>query len=628
MRKPRRFEMFNSIPLFKPKRALFNLSNENKLSTDPFRLTPFLVSEGLPDDVARLKTEIFCRTSPLLAPMMHRYDIRAYYFFVPTRIIWDDFEKWINPKSGVTDIVAPRIHVEGAIAMQGLGPKTLADYLGVNFGLDIEDQSSLAEFSAAAGNIFPQGFDISSLPFRAYQQIYNDWFIDLNNMEPAEFSKGSGVEVYDSTEGAASLDHDLYNALMKLRYRAWQHDYFTTAMPEPQRGEDVMAFEGGADGLEISAVDGAELSTGISSTVEFSSPAGTFADLPSMINAHPDYFGFADETEATAWITAHGNELADLKVFTRLNGAAPTISWSELSGKTGTMVDEISVRFKSPIDPSAVAAGLQVSQSGTAAGVTVEELRTRMQMQSFLERNEVAGSRYTELLYAHWGVKSPDGRLQRSEFLGGFTQPIQVNEVTQFSESTDDDPMGSYAGQGVSAGRGRYIKYRVPEHGYIIGLLAVVPRSSYHQGLHPMWKRFDRLDYYWPEFAHLGEQEVKNYEVMFQGLDENGVFGYQQRYAEYKARMDEVHGDFKGNLAFWHSGRTFQTPTSADDIPKLSEDFTVPQSSNPDDIGRIFPVNSWSGIQFENADHFLLDVYNHFTSARRMPKFVIPRNGS
>ena len=175
--------IFNAIPLWKPKRHTFNLGFENKLTTDFFRLTPFMVKEALPDDVWKIRPEIFARVSPMLAPVMHRFNIRAYFFFVPNRIIWDQFEAWINPKSGVSDIVSPRIVFKSS----GLGymaPKSLADYLGLNVGLAPEDQSSYEVFASHITQIFGEdGLTVSALPFRAYQKVFQDWFIDRNNMD-------------------------------------------------------------------------------------------------------------------------------------------------------------------------------------------------------------------------------------------------------------------------------------------------------------------------------------------------------------------------------------------------------------------------------------------------------------
>lgn len=662
----KRNSIFNTIPLLRPKRNTFNLSFENKLSTDLFRLTPIFCKEALPDDVFKIRPEIFCRVSPMISPIFHRLNIRTYYFFVPTRIIWEDFEKWINPKTGTTDIVPPKLTVENLSASGAIygnfAPKTLADYLGVNFGLNAEDQSNLITFTTKMATIFPLGFTISSLPFRAYQQIYNDWFIDLNNVDTANFSKASGVEVLGNDDTA---DAALESALLKLRYRAWEHDYFTSALPEPQRGPDVNAFDGGTgeggtiSGLEITGSGLVEaninnISTQLNVTdlaFEYSSDGGATYLVSSgewMAQEFYSELGVSTPVQAKDLYDAGGirfyigeaiddDGYCDIFATNHTNGTTITLP------KTGTKRARIrpqktqtkSSAFESlgtaTISGSDIANSLSVSASGEGGSfeipaVTVEELRIRMQMQSFLERNEVGGSRYTEMLYAHWGVKDPDGRLQRSEFIGGCKQPIVISDISQ-TVNTDDEPLGAYGGQGTSSSAGKTIKFRVPEHGYIIGITTIVPRSGYSQGIHPMWTRFDRLDYYWPSFAHLGEQEVKYRELMFTGINPEDTFGYQQRYAEYKSSTDEVHGDMKGSLAHWHMSRIFDTPTSSDDMPKLSEFFTTPQDSDSDALSRVWPVES-TGFEVLNADHFVLDIFQHVFASRRMPKYATPRNGS
>lgn len=660
----KRNSIFNTIPLLRPKRNTFNLSFENKLSTDLFRLTPIFCKEALPDDVFKIRPEIFCRVSPMISPIFHRLNIRTYYFFVPTRIIWDDFEKWINPKTGTTDIVPPKLTVENLSASGAIygnfAPKTLADYLGVNFGLNAEDQSNLITFTTKMATIFPLGFTISSLPFRAYQQIYNDWFIDLNNVDTADFSKASGVEVLGNDDTA---DAALESALLKLRYRAWEHDYFTSALPEPQRGPDVNAFDGGTG--EGGTISGFEI-TG-SGKVN-----GDIHSITTELDVNAPFFEMTEDDGVT-WIESNGQWLAS-KFWSELGygSAAPaiqayntgTLSFALGQSKTTSDGEPKVIAYKSGVpyelpytgatrvrvskqttasktsqeslgtiglSGSDIANSLSVSASGEGGSfnipaVTVEELRIRMQMQSFLERNEVGGSRYTEMLYAHWGVKDPDGRLQRSEFIGGCKQPIVISDISQ-TVNTDDEPLGAYGGQGTSSSAGKTIKFRVPEHGFIIGITTIVPRSGYSQGIHPMWTRFDRLDYYWPSFAHLGEQEVKYRELMFTGINPEETFGYQQRYAEYKSSTDEVHGDMKGSLAHWHMSRIFDTPTSSDDMPKLSEFFTTPQDSDSDALSRVWPVES-TGFEVLNADHFVLDIYQHVFASRRMPKYATPRNGS
>lgn len=658
--------IFNKIPLLKPKRNVFNLGFENRLSTDLFRLTPICIKEALPDDVFKIRSELFARVMPALnAPIMQRFNIRTYWFFVPTRIIWDDFEKWINPKSGTSDIVAPRVQIDADVVdsayIDMVGPKSLADYLGLNFGLSLEDQSSALAFQLGMKKIFTvseggtsvvKDIEFSSLPFRAYQQIYNDWFIDLNNVDVAEFSKGSGVEeikLSDFEPGGEPYNNPIYQKLLKIRHRAWEHDYFTSAMPDPQRGPDVMAFDGSDSIGDIDVtISGAGTQVVVANgdvTAGFDVSIGSDpVNRPNLSSINSSWvignwqaLGFASQEAASEYAT-------DANIFAIRSSVVP--DWDNIrTWAPGVslvpvtyVVDGRTIqgygKQVTVTNGSANVAQIANKLSATASaspdsvpGVTVEELRVRMQMQSFLERNEIGGSRYTEMLFAHWGVKDPDGRLQRAEFIGGWKQPLMINEVSQTSAPTDEDPLGQYAGQGTSSSVSKFLRYRVPEHGFIVGLMCIVPRTGYFQGIEKMWKRFDRLDYYWPSFAHLGEQEVRNFEVLFSAFDPDGTFGYQQRYAEYKASNDQVHGDMKGSLGFWHGARVFATPENVDEIPKLSGEFTTPSGPGQDGIDRIFPVLS-SEVPIFNSDHFVVDIYNHILASRRMPKFVTPRNGS
>lgn len=657
----KRFSIFNSIPLLKPKRHMFNLSYENRYSTDLFRLTPFFCKEALPDDVWRLRAEHFCRVSPMIAPVMHRFDVRTYFFFVPNRIIWDNWEKFINPayvpdpEDPSTEVVAPRLKIN-AYNCENVMPKSLADYLGVNVGLEPAFQrydSGTNVFQEKFAQIFPPApgeqvggsFDVSSLPFRAYAQIYNDWFLDAVNSDPIQFSKGDDVDIpYDLQD---PNDPSPYDNIMRMRYRSWEHDYFTSALPHPQRGNDVMAFDGAEidlEGLGVVPADGDD-----------NLITGSLYD--GNMYVRPEYHGVtynnflelvkANKADFNVTPSMSDEDIMDyLGSLSVLNEFKNGYNMGQMTGVNvhqdnisiparGTGFDPVVVGLKySPVGrpgltQKSVADGLSVTAEGSVQvpGVTVEELRIRMQMQSFLERTNVGGDRYTELLYAHWGVKDPDGRLQRAEFLGGSKQPVMINEVTQTSQGTDEDPLGTYGGQAKSAGSSKFIKYRVPEHGFIIGLMCIMPRTAYFQGLDKMFFRFDKLDYFWPSFAHLGEQEVLNKEVMNTGFDPEGVFGYQIRNADYKVSNDQIHGDLKGNLAHWTGARAFETPTSEEDIPKLSKEFVTPQSEAQDDIDRIFPVQN-QGFSVDNSDHFILDTYNHAQASRRMPKFVTPRNGS
>ena len=278
-----------------------------------------------------------------------------------------------------------------------------------------------------------------------------------------------------------------------------------------------------------------------------------------------------------------------------------------------------------------VASKLSASGTGQVSAVTIEELRIRFQMEEYMEREQAANGslgqgRYKQTLFAHWGVTARDGRLQRAEFIGGTRQPMMINEVSQLSAPTDDDPLGQMAGQGVSSNGGRIMKYRCPEHGYLIGVLIVQPRTAYMQGLKKFWTKFDRMDFYFPEFAHVGEEPIYYRELLNNGLNGDEVFGYNIRNLDLKVGYDSCHGDMVGSLAHWHAARSFATPTQASEVPKLSQEFVQPTSSGADDIDRVFPVDA-TAFEILNADHYVFDVMNKMVASRLMPKYSRPRIG-
>lgn len=256
---------------------------------------------------------------------------------------------------------------------------------------------------------------------------------------------------------------------------------------------------------------------------------------------------------------------------------------------------------------------LQNIESIDATEVTINELRRATKLQRWLERAARTGSRYIEQIYSHFGVRSSDARLQRPEYLGGGKVPVQISEVlatAQSSEATTPEiAVGEMAGHGVSAGYGIGFKRSFEEHGIILGILTVIPRTNYYQGINKFWQKFDKFDYFWPDFANLGEQEVYQKELYHSGSGNDTIFGYQQRYAEYKYKDSTVHGDFRDTLNFWHQARQF---TSA---PTLSQTFL---ESEIDD--RIFAVQ-------DGTDYLWMQLYHKVNALRPIPLFSIPELG-
>ena len=527
--------IFNKVLVKKPPRSVLNMSHEVKLTCDMGQLVPFLCEETLPGDTFKVDTEMFMRMAPMLAPIMHRVNLKTFYFHVPLRLIWDDWREWITGgEDGTFNAVKPKITLSGSSTPPELYCNgSLMDFIGMP--------------TLARGAHMPTGVNryIDALPFRAYQLVYNEYFRNQNLQNKVEFSTASGV-----VTPSASVD------LLTLRHKNWELDYFTSALPFAQRGQAMPIPMAG----DISFKEGG--STIIRREFEAQSPSN-FENVEAV--------------------------------------------WSLSNPKRGSMngadsQTEISVDNSSQLR----------LQSGEA---TINDLRTAYRVQRWLENNARAGSRYIEQILSHFGVKSSDARLQRPEFLGGGQSPVIVSQVLQNSQATQGNPLGNMAGHGVSVGKTHKFKKFFEEHGFVIGILCVIPRTNYQQGMPRKYLRENRLDYYFPEFAGLGEQEVYNGEV-YTNLAESDVdaiaaekerFGYQQRFAEYRYIPSTIHGDFKDSLSFWHLGRIFNGPQA------LNSDFVT---CNPDN--RIFAV------QNAGYPHLWIEFYNKVIAKRPMPKFAIP----
>lgn len=497
------------VGMSKPGFSSFDLSHERKLSCNMGDLIPVYLEEVLPGDQFKVKTEIMMRLAPLVAPVMHRVNVYLHFFFVPNRITWPGDEtvpSWqqfiTGGRLGTSVPTMPLISVEEAYSGNG----SLADYLGLPPNIDDSDYL----------------WNVTALPFRAYQQIFNDYYRDPN------------------LQVAVDITADL--EAKQLRKRAWEKDYFTSALPWPQRGPDV------------------------SVPVDFN-----YKDISNVV------------AEA---------------------GGPP-------SGGTPPYVLEASASNPSRVTiPTAVGNNFRIENlEDDAVQVSINELRTSTAIQRWLEKQARGGYRYIETLLSHFGVRSSDARLQRAEYLGGGKQPIVISEVLNTS-ATATEPQGNMSGHGYSVGTTNTFKRRFEEHGYVMGIMSVLPRTAYQQGVPRHFSRTEKLDFYWPEFANLGEQEILNQELYFQsGSFANSIatFGYQQRYAEYKYAPSTVHGDFKTTLDFWHMGRIFATP------PSLNSGF---MTSDP--THRIFAV--------EDTDQHKLwvQIYNDVKARRPMPYFSNP----
>lgn len=515
----------NSIRVETPRTNAFDLSHSVKFSCKMGELVPIMCMECVPGDRVRLSAESIVRLAPLVAPMMHRVDMFVHYFFVPNRLLWKNWEKWIT--NGGDDInqvdplpAHPFVRYEAAAAAGIAGFTRLMNFMGLpEPGVDV------------VANV---GYEtISALPFAAYQMIFDEYYRDENLVEKV-LNKLTNSEDEYLEDGNNSDQSELF----EIRHRAWEADYFTKALPFTQKGQPV----------EI--------------------PINFGEDLPIMKNADPPDSQWPDT-------------LAQAVNVTNSPSTDPTIGQDYLYAPTEFL-------------------------SGTA---TINELRLAARLQEWLEINARSGSRYSELIRGHYGVNPKDSRLQRPEYITGIKSPIQISEVLN-TTGTTELPQGNMAGHGVTYANGNFGKYFCTEHGYIMGIMSIMPKTAYWQGIPRHFLKYEHpTQIFFPKFANLGEQEVK-YKEVYAFQPETGVtdtFGYQPRHQEYKTLNSQVNGEFRTTFKHWHMGR--ELPVGV----QLNADFV---SSDP--TNRVFAVTT------EDVDKCYCEVLNNVMAIRPMPVYATP----
>ena len=523
---------FAMVPSSDVPRSRFQMQKTLKTSFDAGYLVPIMCEEVLPGDSFNVNATLFGRLATPILPVMDNLHIDTQFFFVPNRLVWNNWVKFMGEQDNPSDSISYSIPQQVSPA-GGYAVGSLQDYLGLP-----------TVGQVGAGNTVTH----SALPVRACNLIWNQWYRDQNLQDSLTVDKGDGPDASPATN-------------YTLRRRGKRHDYFTSALPWPQKGNSVTL------------------------------PLGTSAPI-------------------------YGNG-QQVKFNNTASGAGQLAKFGTATGATNYAVGPVSgVLAGDNVYFSTTQTGLYADLS-QATAATINQLRQSFQIQKLLERDARGGTRYTEIVRSHFGVMSPDSRLQRPEYLGGGSSLINISPVPQSSATGvtgGSTPIGNLAAFGTFLHQGHGFTYSAVEHGHIIGFASVRADLTYQQGLRKLWSRSTRYDYYFPAFAHLGEQAILNKEIYCDGsANDNNVFGYQERWAELRYNPSQITGLFKstsaGTIDAWHYAQKFTSlptlnSTFIQDIPPLARNLAVGAAAN--------------------GQQLLLDAFFDITAARPLPMYSVP----
>lgn len=550
---------FASVPRANIQRARFKRDFANITTINEGDLVPLYVDEVLPGDTISCTLRGLIRMATPLYPVMDNCYLDTYAFFVPCRLLWEHWENLMGQNDSTYWAETTEYSVPQTTAPTGgWNVGTIADYMGIPTGVE--------------------NIKVNSMPFRAYARIWNEWFRDENLQQPVvqdtddtnDTGSNTGTELTDAEHGGLPLKAAKY------------HDYFTSCLPEPQKGE--------ASEIPINVSGLAHVETGaewLTNATDVKQPM--LGRVVLNRESNPEWFN----TESSGHVYnmgVHYNANADYGTA-QMQGNA--------SGGDGDLV------FTN------LYADLN---SVPEIGITINELRQAIALQHILEADARGGTRYTEILQHQFGVTSPDARLQRSEYLGGTRVPININQVIQQSATSDTSPQGNTAAYSMTTMSNKMCSYSAVEHGYLVVLGCIRVQHSYQQGLSRMWTRKNRFDFYHPMLANLGEMAVLNQEIFAQGnAQDTEVFGYQEPWADYRYHPSIVTGEMRSTYAqtldAWHYGDHYT------ELPKLSSGWIQEGTEN---------IDRTLAVQSENSHQFIADFYFDQTWTRPMPIYGVP----